>query len=104
MFNQAHTSKTTVVRPPHGEDAAAALGTWVCGDILHVLLLFHKTCCLSFEDRGGHGNVASRVADWEYAGFFFFFTVGSLGKKNVLLCSFAKFYDVNIFTVANLIY
>lgn len=36
--------------------------------------------------------------------FFFFFTVGSLGKKNVLLCSFAKFYDVNIFTVANLIY
>lgn len=62
-----------MVRPPRGEDATVALGTWVCGDILHVLLLFHNTCCLFFEDCGGHGNVASRVADWEYAEFFFFF-------------------------------
>lgn len=81
MFNQAHTSKTTVVRPPHGEDAAVALGTWVCGDILHVLLLFHNTCCLPFEDRGGHGNVASRVADWEYAELFFFFLNSWFSRK-----------------------
>lgn len=70
-LNQTHTSKTTVVQSPQEEDVEVVLGGYVR---THCMCIFCFITCVVFFPlkTGSQGNVASRVADWEYAEVFVF--------------------------------